>query len=126
MPIILRALIIIICGLVLISLAPVIIANFHGTQPCPALGLVPACYVVGFCYVLIALSAIRLSNALFWIGLGPVFGLAFLGSTLELSGVPTCPQSSSGIPMCYISLAIVTLLLALFIFAKRLEKAARP
>lgn len=112
-----RLLIATISALVLYGLAPVIGAEISGTGQCPTLGPLPACYIVGLCYTLIAISTIGslpYAAYAFWIGWLPVFSLALIGSTLELSGTPTCPRGSLNIPMCYFSLAIAALLLLLF------------
>jgi hypothetical protein len=124
MTLLLRILIATISLLVLYGLYPVIWAQAtHATQ-CPALGPLPACYVVGLCYTLIAISAIHsLSFAahIFWIGWLPVFSLALTGSITEISGTPVCPRNALDIPLCYFSLGIATILLLCFQFLRRLE-----
>jgi len=86
----------------------------------------PACYLVAVAYAAMAIAALVAPRRLTWmflLGWLPVFALAAMGSTLELSGRPTCPVSSSGTPMCYYSLALAATLLPLFFFARTFSTA---
>lgn len=106
-------------GVVPISLAEVIDAN-----PCPRLGFVPACHLVAAAYGLLVLTALNnrlLRPWIFMIGWVPIFLFAAYGSSLELMGHNTCPQTDGGIPKCYLSLA-----LALALGAAFLVRAKRP
>lgn len=89
----------------------------HG-EVCPVLGPVPACIIVFLGYLLVALSAIFLkhgiSKKLFYIGWTPVFLLALMGVTLELTKGHICPPGALGIPQCFFSLAMALLCLGLF------------
>jgi hypothetical protein len=86
-------------------------AQWTGTAACPSLGIVPACYVVLAGYGLILLSDILLSRVIFLIGWIPVFLLAAGGSISELLfTTPVCPRTKSGIPQCYLSLALVIII----------------
>jgi len=107
---------------VLVQLAPVIHAEWKDGNGCPNIGLIPACYLVALCYSLMGIAAllhpIRL-QLMFWIGWAPVFLLAAAGSTLELSGTPTCPVAADGTPMCFYSLALAITLAVLFFITCR-------
>ena len=124
----LRVVIIGVAGAVLVGLAPVIVNQWTGVEDCPMLGPLPACYVVGASYTAMAIAAIVAPSRLlrlFLIGWTPVFLLALTGTSLELSGTPTCPRTSNGIAMCYLSLTIALVLLPTFLVARRLERAGR-
>lgn len=90
---------------------------------CPMLGPVPACIIVFLGYLLILLSAIflskRISKPLFYIGWTPVFLLALIGVTLELTKGQTCPAGAFGIPQCFFSLAMVLICLGLFKLSRK-------
>ncbi len=124
MTLLLRILIATISALVLYGLLPVIWAQATGAAQCPALGPLPACYVVGLCYMLIAIStisALPFAAHVFWIGWLPVFGLALTGSLTEISGTPICPRNTLDIPLCFFSLGIAAILLLCFQFLRRLD-----
>jgi len=111
--------------LVLYGLAPVILNVWRGLDACPKLGTLPACYIVGLGYVAMAIAVLfapRRLTALFLLGWAPVFALALTGSTMEILGHPTCPASPTGTPMCFYSLAVVSLLLPAFWVGRRLQQ----
>ena len=111
--------------LVLYGLAPVILNEWRGLDACPKLGTLPACYIAGLGYVAMAIAVLfapRRLTALFLLGWAPVFALALTGSTMEILGHPTCPASPTGTPMCFYSLAVVSLLLPAFWIGRRLQR----
>jgi len=110
---------------VLFGLAPLILDQLNGIDACPMLGPLPACYLVGFGYVAMAVAVIfspcRLT-VLFLLGWAPVFLLALSGSTMEILGHNTCPTSPTGTPLCYFSLVVATLLLPVFLLSRYLQR----
>ncbi len=119
--------IIAVAGFVLNGLVPVVLNEWRGIEACPRLGAVPACYVVGLGYSLMAVAVIfapRRLTALFLLGWAPVFAMAFIGSTMEILGRPTCPVSPTGTPMCFYSLAVASTLLPAFWVSRRLAARA--
>lgn len=105
------------------------IRNFNGDS-CPSAGPVPICYIVFIAYVFMLLSLFVQHRAakhyLFASGWGIAFSLAVVGSAAELfSGGGVCPTSqggnlralglNNGIPMCYVSLALLVAILILFL-----------
>ncbi len=112
-----------IAAIALYRLFPVIFAEWQGTKPCPAVGPIPACYVVGIGFAVMSIAALLGPARWGWpflIGWLPVFRLAFSGTAFEIAGRPTCPLTPSGTPMCYFSLAIAGLiLLPAYLIAKR-------
>ena len=114
--------IIVVAGFMFNGLVPVVLNEWRGIEACPRLGAVPACYVVGLGYSLMAVAVIfapRRLTALFLLGWTPVFALALTGSTMEILEYPTCPASPTGTPMCYYSLAVVSLVLPAFWVGRR-------
>ena len=119
---VLRIVIVLIAGAVVASLLPLIASEWRAGGACPKLGPLPACYVVGAAYTAMGVAALigtRSPVWLFLLGWLPVFGLAAVGTSLEIFGRPTCPLSSSGIPLCYFSLALALFLLPAFLFSRR-------
>ena len=87
----------------LYGVIPVSYNTFTGENPCPMIGVVPACYLVTIGYFLMFLASVRRNKAMFFIGWTPVFLLAAVGTIFELCGIDTCPKSESNVPMCYYS-----------------------
>ena len=89
------------------------------------LGPLPACYLVSVCYAAMGLAAVlwnKRLNGLFFAGAAPVILLALTGTSLELSGRPTCPRSEIGLPLCYLSLIAGIMMLVVFLFALKRER----
>ena len=106
------------CTVGLIGVAPIAFRQAAGTVPCPALGLVPACYVVLLGYALIGASVfigVGLRTPLFAVGWVPVFSLALMGSSMEVLGYEACPRSADNIPTCFFSLALTIALIVAFL-----------
>jgi hypothetical protein len=60
---------------------------------------------------------------LFFVGAAPVILLAMMGTALELSGRPTCPRSATGVPLCYMSLGVGVMMLLVFVYVLKRERA---
>jgi len=117
---IVRAAIFVVCVYTLYQLFPVVLKHIQG-QNCPMIGFVPACYVVFAGYLAMAFSVTinpKKTAWLFYPGWVPVFLFAFTGTSLEIMGRPTCPATSSGIPLCYFSLAISIALVLGYLFTR--------
>ena len=124
----LRILLLIACLVILAGIIPISVRHFNLGNTCPTLGPIPACYVVSVAYAAMAAAALvwwRNLKWLFFLGAAPVILLAATGTTLELSGVPTCPRSAGGWPLCYTSLMIGVSLLTLYLVVLRVERRSR-
>lgn len=110
-----------------VSVGKVSIDNMTGLA-CPSLLWVPVCYIVTAAYALMLGSLIVNHNGckhhFFCAGWGVAFVIALFASLTELlAGGGICPSTSGGlragnslgIPLCYISLAILIVILVLFI-----------
>ncbi len=105
-------------------------ANYQGVN-CPYIFFVPVCYVVTAAYAAMMLALvipqIHCKHYLFSVGWGVAFVVALAGSLSEFfAGGGVCPTSgggrlggagleAGGIPMCYLSLAMLLVILALFL-----------
>ena len=118
-----------------VSVAKVSFDNFTGSA-CPSLLFVPVCYIVTVAYGLM-LGALIINHSgckqhFFCIGWGIAFTIALLASLAEMfGGGGICPSSSggiragaaAGIPLCYISLAILVAIVVLFIKSESGDKS---
>lgn len=114
---------------VIYGLVPIVVAEWQGYDACPKVGPIPACYLVSVAYAAIGISALvepRLLTWLFLAGWLPVFLLAASGTTLELFGRKTCPETAAGTPICYYSLTIALILLPVFFFARSTVRRSEP
>lgn len=109
--------------------------HFNTAESCPTLAALPACYVVLVCYSAMAAAWIgrltskipplgRYKTLLFWAGFTPAFLLALVGTTGEIFGFVDCPETPGGLPKCFISLAFVLILAALWALPKLRKSAA--
>jgi len=106
----------------LYGVLPIAYRQAMGTAACPALGPVPACYVVLSAYALIAVSAsigARVNTPLFLTGWIPILILALVGSGLEVLGHEACPRAAANIPTCFLSLALAGVLIVVFRYMRR-------
>lgn len=116
------------CLLVLGGILPISLEHFQTGSACPMLGPLPACYVVSIAYAAMALAGLIWwcpLLPLFLLGAIPVITLALIGTASELAGVPTCPRSAEGLPLCYASLAVGVALLVTFLTITVLERKAQ-
>lgn len=111
----------------LVSVGKVSLDTFNG-MACPSIGPIPVCYVVTLAYALMLGSLIinhrGCKHHFFCLGWGVAFTIALFASLAELfGGGGVCPSSGgglraagpTGIPLCYLSLAILVVILVLFI-----------
>jgi len=61
-------------------------------------------------------------NYWFYIGWFAVFAFALSGTILELINGQTCPKSSSGMPMCYVSLLLAITIAVLFFMSVKMNQ----
>ena len=109
---------------ILSGVVPISIEQFKSCEVCPLIGPIPACYIVSFAYACMGVAALLWNKKLTWlfiVGIVPVIGLAASGTALELLGYPTCPRSDSGLPLCYISLAVGLTMALIFYSALKVE-----
>ncbi len=113
-------------GLLLIGLyggVSVSYDTFTNKSLCPSVAGVFVCYVVLASYIAMFVAQLikrgMQRNIIFYIGWAIVFGVALLGTVLELGNGNTCPKSTDGLAMCYVSLAISATIGILFFMLNR-------
>lgn len=85
---------------------------------CPKLGIIPACYIVLVCFVVPFITHIfNKSKVLYFLFTVFALVLAIYATIGELLGNLRCPKTDGGLPMCYLSLVIFTILILLKIFS---------
>ena len=113
-----RSALIVLAGLGTVAGLRLSIEHLQHGEVCPVLGPIPACFIVFAGYALILAAAIFIKRGhakkLFYTGWTPVFLLALMGVTLELTKGHVCPEGAFGIPQCFFSLAMVLACLGLF------------
>ncbi|WP_299732142.1 hypothetical protein [uncultured Tateyamaria sp.] len=123
----LRAAVLLACLVVLGRIVPISLTQIQTGNACPMLGPIPACHVVSISYAAMG-AAVSIGwrglKWLFFVGAAPVVGLALAGTSLELAGIPTCPRSETGRPLCYSSLMIGLGLLAGFSLSIWIDRKA--
>lgn len=96
--------------------APLVISHWTHGEICPKILGVPACYIVLVCFLTgltTHLFSSKKANLFFFIFISLVTLIASYGTMGELFGFAECPRTSSGIPMCFISMSIcVTLIIS--------------
>jgi hypothetical protein len=110
-----------------IGVFPIAQKQFLGTALCPALGPIPACYLVLLGYALIVNSTLvgkRIKFLTFATGAIPLFVLALTGSGIELSGQAACPRSSGGTPTCFLSLGLVGLIVIVYLADRHYDSSS--
>jgi len=123
-----RLVVIGLCAIGLFGAASITYEHAIGIESCPTLGPVPACYVVLLGYTLAGASMVivaKYRTALFVAGWLPVFGLALVGSGMQVLGSVQCPKSAGGIPGCFLSLILATGLIIAFL-VERFYRPKRP
>ncbi len=124
-----RVSILMVCALVLYRLSPVVSNQWHGLDACPMLLFLPACYLVFAGYTAMGLAAAihpRRLAGLFFLGWVPVFLLALTGTLSELLGWEICPHSETGVPLCFCSLCVASLVLGAYFLVRRFSPNSRP
>ena len=110
---------------VLSGIVPISIEQFKSGGACPLIGPFPACYIVSLSYMAMGIAALLWNKKLTWLfiaGIVPVIGLAASGTALELLGHPTCPRSDSGLPLCYVSLAVGLVMVLIYYSVLKIER----
>jgi len=111
-PIFFRTAIVVLAGIGVLSVGRISISHWTGEESCPVLGPLPACYIILIAYSLIVLSMyprLQKASTLFLIGWAPVIALALAGVVGELTDLLQCPHLENGIPQCFISAALASI-----------------
>ena len=109
----LRAAIVLLASIGVLGVGRISITHWLGEASCPMLGPLPACYIILIGYSLIVLSMfprLQQASVVFLIGWVPVIMLALSGVVGELTGILQCPHLENGIPQCYLSAALASII----------------
>lgn len=96
------------------------VSYFNATtnNVCPHIAIIPVCYVVLAAFSMMLLSLIinqyGCKQHLFIAGWGIAFLIALLGSGMEVMKGNVCPATASGLPLCFVSLALCIAIFILF------------
>ena len=88
-------------------------SDYKSIISCPEIAGIPACYLVFLFFVIGAVSHFiqhKLANKAVFFFIGVPGLLALYASIQELNVAHTCPQTDSGIPMCFISLGLCSVI----------------
>jgi hypothetical protein len=81
---------------------------------CPNIVNTPACYIIMVCLVIpLIIHLIKGSNSIYFMFTGLAWSIATYGSIMQFSETIECPKTEEGIPMCYISFVMFSLLILL-------------
>ncbi len=96
--------------------------EFSDGSICPKILSIPACYIIALCLVVPFIGhLLNWNKIVYYAGTGLAASIALFGTMSNLSGLTQCPQTASGTPMCYISLALFTSLIALKFVQQKLQ-----
>ncbi|NQU64457.1 MAG: hypothetical protein HQ517_09275 [SAR324 cluster bacterium] len=100
--------------------------TFTGGTACPNVEGIYICYIVLISYTAMVPAQFgtrRWTRPLFFMGWAVTFMIASAGTILEFINGETCPKSSGGLPMCYVSLGLCIAIITFFTFrSMHLEK----
>lgn len=87
---------------------------------CPKIGFIPACIVILVCFLVPFVAHLMNSwNILYFLFTGLAFIIASAASVMQFLGNGACPKTDEGMPMCYLSLMVFSLLIGLKILLKK-------
>jgi len=93
-----------------------VMREFTQGNVCPKLLGVPACVIITLCLLFASLSHADFfgdKHRIYFISVSLALLIAIAGSILNFLGITECPQTGKGIPMCYLSFLLFSVLLAL-------------
>ena len=81
---------------------------------CPKIINIPMCIVILVCFAVPLISHLfKKWHRLYFIFSGFAFLIALLATTMQLFGHAECPKTETGIPMCYFSLLLSSLIIVI-------------
>jgi len=88
--------------------------DYNQIITCPKFIGIPVCYIVLLFFVLAAINHFikkNITTILFYVWIGIPGIIALIGTISEIKTPHSCPYTTSGTPMCYISLLLCTSLI---------------
>jgi phosphatidylserine synthase len=81
---------------------------------CPKIWIIPACVIILVCFLIPFVSHIlKKWNKLYFVFTGTALIIAIIASIMQVTGKGECPKIDNGIPMCYLSFLIFSVLIIL-------------
>ena len=81
---------------------------------CPKIMGIPACVIVMICFLIpLIVHLLKKYHILYFIFTGLAFAIAVVASIMQFNAIGECPKLDNGIPMCYLSLLIFSILIVL-------------
>ncbi|QWX83481.1 hypothetical protein H0I23_13605 [Cellulophaga sp. HaHaR_3_176] len=97
-----------------IGVGGLVIEEVQTGNGCPKIGIIPACFIVLFCFLVPLVAHLKKKwNILYFLFTGLAFVIAIIASVMQYLGHSECPKTDGGLPMCYLSFAIFSLLITL-------------
>ncbi|MFD2917244.1 hypothetical protein [Psychroserpens luteus] len=81
---------------------------------CPKIWLIPVCAIVMVCFLIpLIVHLLKKYNTMYFVYTGLAFLIAIIASVMQFNGLGECPKLDNGTPMCYLSLLLFSILIAL-------------
>jgi hypothetical protein len=81
---------------------------------CPKIWIIPACAIILICFLIpLIVHVLKKCNTLYFVFTGLALGIAIIATVMQFTGNGECPKLNNGIPMCYLSFLIFTVLIVL-------------
>lgn len=91
---------------------------------CPKIGVIPACVIILLCFLIpFIVHLLRKYNRIYFAFTTLAVSIAIFASIIQYTGNGECPKLDNGIPMCYLSFFIFSILIVLKIVLIKLNKA---
>ena len=107
----------------LVGVVKVSYLDITGAASCPSMKGIPICYIVtigyGLMFLALLFSKADISKSMFLGGWVTTFLVALAGTALEIINGHTCPIGFGWLPLCYASLALCLVILALFKWVRK-------
>ena len=114
-------LVIIVIGL--FGAGSLVIEEFQTGEGCPKIVSIPICVVILTCFsVLFITHFFNKWCVVYYLFTGLAAGIALIASIMQYTGNGECPKTNSGIPMCYYSLLLCSILIILKTYHQKLNK----
>ena len=92
-------------------------AEIQTGNGCPKIWIIPACAIVMACFLIpLIVHLFKKHNTIYFLFTGLAFLIAVIASILQFNRLGECPKLENGIPMCYLSLLLFSILIALKMF----------
>jgi hypothetical protein len=108
-------------GIVLVTAIQLVFSQWSKGGICPDILSIPACYMILLSVVLAMVAHAGLIKPVwFYVSTAIPWAIALIGTTLQFTGSVQCPQTESGIPMCFLSLGVFSVIIGLKIVSSKL------